>query len=113
METFLDGGLFELLIGIFFASLVNIIFSKKYLLIFFSIMVVASPIILLFINKNELYYWLVSFCFFNSSLLIILLWKERAQHPAKPLFRVDAMKNKITVVGKKMKGYFAKDDSGR
>lgn len=108
METFLDGGLFELLIAILFASFLNIIFLKKHLLIIFSILVIVSPVVLLFINKNELYYWIVSICFFNSCLLTILLWKEKKKHPKEALFNVEIMKNKLVVIRKKISVFFEK-----
>ncbi len=108
METFLDGGLFELMIAILFASMLNIIFLKKYLLIVFSILVVSCPVVLLFINKSELYYWIVSICFFNSCLLIILLWKEKKKHPKDALFNVESMKGKLVEVRKKLNVFFEK-----
>lgn len=106
METFLDGGLFELLIAILFASLLNIIFLKKFLLVVFSILVISCPVILLFINRNELYYWIVSLCIFNSCLLMILLWKEKKKHPKDVLFDIEIMKNKLVGIRKKLNIFF-------
>ena len=108
METFLDGGLFELLMAILFASLLNIIFLKKFLLIIFSILVISCPLVLLFINRNELYYWLVSICIFNSCLLMILLWKEKKMHPKEVLFNIENMKNKLSEIRNKINIFFKK-----
>lgn len=108
METFLDGGVFELLIAILFASFLNLIFLRKYLLILFSVLVISCPVILLFINKNELYYWIVSLCFFNSCLLVILIWKEKKKHPKEALFDVESMKNKLAGIRKKINFFLGK-----
>ncbi len=108
METFLDGGVFELLIAILFASFLNIIFLKKYLLIIFSVLVISCPVILLFIYRNELYYWIVSLCFFNACLLIILIWKEKKKHPKEALFDVEIMKNKLVEIRKKISIFLEK-----
>jgi hypothetical protein len=95
MEIFLDGGLFEFFAAVMLAYALNFIFLKKYLLILFSIVTIASPIFLVFFNKSELYYCLVSVCIFNSIFLIILLWKERIKKPNRPLFEIDRMKQDI------------------
>ncbi|MEO6221434.1 MAG: hypothetical protein ABIO81_13460 [Ginsengibacter sp.] len=106
METFLDGGLFELLLGILFASVLNIIFLKKYLLIIFSVLIISGPVTLLFINKDELYYWIVSLCLFNSVLLIILLWRQKNKNPGEALFNLVIMKKKLHEVWNKINNFF-------
>jgi hypothetical protein len=106
METFLDGGLFELLLAIFFAFSLNFIFLKKYLLIAFSILVIAAPTILFFINKHGIYYWLVSLCSFNSIFLVVLLWKEKRKNPQTPLFNIETMKTKLTEIRNKISSFF-------
>lgn len=96
METFLDGGVIEILIAILFANLFNYIFKKKVALILFSLLIVSGPAILFFIKKGELYYWLLALCVLNSLLLVALLWKEKKAHPHEALFRTEGMKNKLS-----------------
>jgi Ca2+/Na+ antiporter len=108
METFLDGGLFELLIAIGFAYFLNFIYLKKFLLIIFSALVIAAPISLFFIKKNEFYFWLVAMCLFNAVLLIVLLWKEKKRNPGETLFNVEGMKNKLAEIKSKISNIFSK-----
>jgi hypothetical protein len=98
MEIFLDGGLFEILIAMSCAIFLNFIFLRKYLLIIFSLLIIACPLMLFFIKKNELYYWVVAFCFMNAILLTVLLWKEKRKNTRGPLFDVENMKNKIVAI---------------
>lgn len=108
METFLDGGLIELLIAIGFAWLLNFIYLKKILLVIFSLLIIAAPVILFFIKKNELYEWLVALCTFNSVLLIVLLWKEKKRNPGESLFNVEGMKNKLPEIRNTISTFFGK-----
>ena len=108
METFLDGGLFELLLALGFACFINFIYLKKLLLIIFSVLVIAAPIILFFIKKNELHQWVVALCTFNAVLLIVLLWKEKKRNPGESLFNVEGMKGKLEEVRKRVVGFFGK-----
>ncbi len=108
METFLDGGLFELAIALIFAMLLNYIFLKKYLLIIFSVLIICCPLILFFINKTEWYYLLVACCLFNSGVLVALLWKEKKKHPEEILFNVEDMKNKLSAMRRKINVFFQK-----
>ena len=108
METFLDGGLFELLIAIGFAWFLNFIYLKKLLLIIFSFLLIAAPVILFIIKKNELHQWLVGLCTFNAALLIVLLWKEKKRNPGESLFNVEGMRNKLGELRKKIGGFFGK-----
>lgn len=98
MEIFVDGGIFEILIVMLFAASLNFIFVRRHLLILFSVVAIASPGILFFIDKGEIYFWLLSICTFNSILLVILLWKEKRKNPSKPLFDVQSMKDKLTSI---------------
>jgi len=95
MEPFIDGGLFELLIALAFVYMVNYIFLKKYLLFFFSTVSIISPLLLIFLNKGELYFCIVGLCIFNSILLVVLLWKQRRIIPHKPLFDVKKIRDKL------------------
>jgi hypothetical protein len=106
METFLDGGLFEILIAISFAIFLNFIFLRKYLLILFSLLIIACPLLLFFVKRNEIYYWLVGFCFLNAILLVVLLWKEKRKNAAGPLFDVQSMKNKFAEIGNNLRTFF-------
>ena len=108
MEPFLDGGLFELFIAVFFAASLNFIFLKKYLLFIFSLLILAFPVLLFFIDKNELYYWMVSFCVFNAVFLVVLLWKVKNKNPEEPLFDAESMKKKLSGVSNKLKTYLSK-----
>lgn len=111
MEPFLDGGLLELLFVIGFAILINFIFLKKYLLILFSIIIIACPVTLFFIQKNELYNWLVALCFLNAVLSVVLIWKQKKEKPAEPLFNVTAMKSKLSGFRNKINHLFSKIQS--
>jgi len=95
MEIFIDGGLFELTIAASFGYAINFIFKRKYLLIAFSLFVILTPALLFFFTSGELYYWLISFCFVNSVLLIALLWKERSKNTKMDLFDFRKMKEVI------------------
>src|SRR6478672_13603457 len=92
MEPFFDGGLFELLLFLGFAICMNAIFFRRYLLVIFSVAVIACPVALFFIHHNELYYWLVAICLLNACLLVTLLWKQKRSHPQQPLFDTDGLK---------------------
>jgi hypothetical protein len=84
MEIFLDGGLFELIILIAFASIINFIFLRKYLLIVYSILTPAAPVGIFFVKNKELLDCLVTFCLFNSIILVILLWQHtKGNEPGK------------------------------
>ena len=85
MEPFFDGGLFELLIAIAIGSSLNFIFKRKYLLVIYSCVAIASPLLLLFTKKSEIFLWLVGISIFNTVLLITLLWKQKMTEPSKPL----------------------------
>lgn len=95
MEPFIDGGIFEVIIAIAFGYAINFIFLKKYLLLFFSVLSVAAPVLLIFSPKGELYYMLFGLCLFNSLFLVILLWKERIKNPHHPLFDIEKFRRKI------------------
>lgn len=95
MEIFVDGGLFELIIAFAFGYLVNVIYLKKYLLLFYSFVAIATPIGLFFLKTSEAFYLLASVCIVNATLLVVLLWQQRAQHPGKPLFDLDKWKNHL------------------
>ena len=90
MEIFVDGGLFELLIAVVFGYAINFIFRRKFLLIGYSFIVVLAPVISLFVQKGELFYFLSIITITSSIMLVILLWKHR-NHSAeqKNLFDVD------------------------
>ena len=106
METFLDGGLFEIFIAMAFAVFLNYIFLKRYLLIIFSVFIIASPLLLFFVQKNELFFWLVSICLFNAVLLVVLLWKVKIECPMKPLFFLEKMKLKLSGIQQRVNIFF-------
>lgn len=110
MEPFIDGGLFELFIAIRVGYSLNFIFKRKYLLVIYSIMSIAAPIILLFTNKSELFLWLVSINIFNSTILIIFLWKQQLSNPNKSLFETDKLLE-IFFQKRKLKQDFKKSTS--
>jgi hypothetical protein len=95
METFLDGGLFEIIIAVAFGYAINFIFLKKYLLVIFSGISILSPAALIFIKSGELYYCLLSFCLINAILLVVLLWKERLWGKSQKLFDIEKFKSKF------------------
>jgi hypothetical protein len=95
MEIFIDGGLFEFLIAVTLGYMVNYIFLKKYLLFFFSAVSIISPLLLIFLNKGELFFCIVGLCIFNSIFLVVLLWKQRQTIPHKPLFDVKKLRDKL------------------
>jgi hypothetical protein len=95
MEIFIDGGLFELSIAIATAYLINFIFLRKYLLIIFSVATITAPVIILFIPKGELFYFISAFSILNSIFLVLLLWKQRTQSPREPLVNIEKYRNKI------------------
>ena len=103
MELFLDGGLFEIAGLLVFASVINYIFSRKYLLIIFSAAVMIAPVLLFFIKETELFNWLMAFIIFNSTLFVLLLWKQRSAASGKPLFDTDYLKRKFIHVKKKLR----------
>jgi len=109
MEPFIDGGLFELLFIAGFAILVNFIFLKKYLLILFSLLIVAAPVILFFVQGNELYDWLVTLCLLNAVLLVVIIWKQKKERPAEPLFDTENMKRKLSEIRNKISHLFSKN----
>src|SRR3954470_13204944 len=86
MEIFIDGGLFELGVLFILAAGLNFIFLRRIALIFYSAIVIALPLSLFLIRRGELYFTLLSFCLLNSTLLVVLLWREKIKHPNQPLF---------------------------
>ena len=86
MEPVFDGGLIEFLIALSFGFAINYIFLKKYLFIFYSILSVITPCFLLIVHQGGLFYIAIFLCFFNSVLLLILLWRARETNPNMPLF---------------------------
>jgi Ca2+/Na+ antiporter len=111
MELFFDGGLFELLFVIGFAILVNFIFLKRVLLILFSLLIISAPVILFFIHGNELYNWVVTLCLLNAVLLVVIIWKQKKEKPAEPLFKVENMKRKLSEFGNKISNLFSKNSN--
>lgn len=103
MELFLDGGLFEIAGLLLFASVINYIFSKRYLLIIFSAAVLIAPALLFFIKDSEIFNWLMAFMTFNSIVFVLLLWKQRKQVSGGPLFDTDSLKKKLMYVKRKLR----------
>ena len=108
METFLDGGVFEMIIAFVFAVTLNFIFIRKYLLLIFSLVIIVCPVLLFFVNEQELRAWLVVISIFNSVLLVCLLWKTKKDHPQEPLFKVDFLKEQLTKVKLRTHKFFQK-----
>jgi hypothetical protein len=96
MEIFVDGGLFELLIALSLGYLINVIYLRKYLLVLYSGVAVASPILQFFLPRNDLFYFLAAITILNSILLIVLLWRHKMQMPGKPLFNLGEFKRKFS-----------------
>jgi hypothetical protein len=97
MEIFIDGGLFELFIAVAFGYAVNFIFLKKYLLLIFSVLAIAAPVVLFFFNTGELHNWMAGLCFFNAIILTVLAWKHRLNFPGKPLVDTEKLKSKFNI----------------
>ena len=95
MEPFIDGGLFELLFALGLIYMINYVFLKKYLLIFFSIVSIIAPVMLFFLKKSELFSFIAGLCIFNGVLLVLLLWKQRQTSPGKPLFDAGKLKERF------------------
>jgi len=111
MEPFIDGGLFELLFVTGFAILINFIFLKRYLLILFSLLIIATPVMLFFIHGNELYDWLVTLCLLNAVLLVVIIWKQKKERPAEPLFNTENMKRKLLEFRNKISDLVSKNSN--
>jgi uncharacterized membrane protein YqjE len=107
MEPFFDGGLLELLFAIGFAILMNFIFLKKYLLIFFSLLIISVPVTLYFIQGNKIYGWMVTLSLFNAILLVVLIWKQKKEKPEEPLFETALMRGKLTGLRNKINHVFS------
>jgi len=95
MEIFVDGGLFELAIAFAFGYLVNIIYLRKYLLLFYSFVAISAPAALVFLPRNDAFYLLVSIAIVNAILLVVLLWQRREQQPGQPLFDLQKWKRQF------------------
>src|SRR4030095_4277303 len=106
MEVFIDGGLFEIIGLLLFASLFNYIFSKKYLLIFFSVVAISAPFTLFFVKDKEIFYWVVALIIFNSIVFVSLLWKVWTGKDDKRLFDTGYLKRKLMQIKDKVR--FAK-----
>ena len=95
MEIFIDGGMFELLAAAALAYTINFIFLKKYLLIIYSLLLIATPVLFLFTSKdNEVYFVLLFFAFFNAVVFVALLWKLKLEDEKAPLFNVKSIAGK-------------------
>ena len=106
METFLDGGLFEVLIAFFLMASLNYIFSRRFLLIFLSVVILVSPVLLFILKKSEIYNWLIVLSILNSILLVCLLWKTKKDHPIDPLFRLEPLKSRWIRIREKWGMFF-------
>jgi len=95
MEPFFDGGLIELFVASLFAFALNYIFLRKYLLLVYSVVVIACPVLLFFYRNGEPATLLTAVCVFHSVLLVILLWKQKAAEPYKQLFDIQKMKEEF------------------
>lgn len=95
MEIFVDGGLIELAVAAAFAYAVNFIFLKRYLLILYSVLLLATPILFLFNLDKDVYYILVFFSCFNAVAYVALLWKLKFQAGKHPLFDIKKMTDKF------------------
>ena len=111
MEPFLDGGLFELLFALAFAVFVNFIFLKRYLLILFSLIIITAPVLLFFMPGNEFRNWIIAVCLFNSVLSVVLIWKQKKEKPAGPLFNVEIMKRELSEFMTRISNLFSKRHS--
>ena len=103
METFLDGGLFEILFAIGIAYTLNFIFKKKFLLIIFSIVSVVATVLIFIVKSNEIFYFVSTILAFNSILLISILWKLSLKEPDKPLFEVSEYIQKYNKIKESIK----------
>ena len=88
MEVFVDGGLFELIIIVALGYVFNHIFRNKLLMIVYSVVVVASSILIIFLDKNDFFYVLTVINVLNSLLLVTLLWRIRATKNNEPLLNI-------------------------
>ena len=95
MEPFFDGGLIELFIASLFAFVLNYIFLRRYLLVVYSTVVIACPVLLFFYRSGELANWLTAVCLFHAVLLVVLLWKQKSAEPHKQLFDIQKMKDEF------------------
>lgn len=100
MEIFLDSGLFELLIMIALASFLNFIFFRKYLLIFYSILVIVIPVCLFFINVGWFFDVALIFTLFNCIIFVVLLWQAKHDEPTQKIIKSDALKNTFSKIFK-------------
>ena len=105
MELFFDGGLFEIILALGFAGILNFIFRKKILLIIFSVLIVAAPVFLFITRQGEVYYWIVSLCVFNSLLLVVLLWKQKRSDANGELFKIGAMPQRLKILRQRWRAF--------
>ena len=95
MEIFVDGGLFELIIAFAFGYLLNVIYLKKYLLLFYSSVSIIAPVSLLFLKRNDAFYLMVSLSIVNAIFLVVLLWQRKEQQPGEPLFDLQKWRRQL------------------
>ena len=86
MEPIFDGGLIELFLALLLGLTMNYIFSKKYVLLFYSAISIIAPVLLCFFQPGLLFYIAVFLCLINTVFLLVLLWSERKKNPEAPLF---------------------------
>ena len=94
MEPFFDGGLIELALVFAVCCSLNFIFKRKILLIFYSLSVLAMPVILFFIRSGEAFIWVVTVCIFNAVFLVVLLWNKWFSSPGENLFDTKKIREK-------------------
>jgi len=88
MEIFVDGGLFELIIVVALGYVFNQIFRNKFFMVVYSVVIVASSVLIIFLNKNDAFYIFAVLNIINSFLLVVLLWQIRATKNEEPLFNI-------------------------
>lgn len=88
MEIFVDGGLFELVIFVALGYVINQVFKNKFFLIVYSVMIIGAPLLIIFMERADMFYILAAINVLNSILLVILLWQLRSVKSNEPLFNI-------------------------
>jgi hypothetical protein len=101
MEIFVDGGLFEAVAIVGVAYCINYIFLKKYLLIIFSVLSGLAVLAIFFFRQGEIFYFSAAICTLNTTLLIVMLWREKKRGGERPLFDVSALQKEFFGFGRK------------
>ena len=95
MEIFIDGGLFELIVFLGFGYVLNFLLKKIYLLIFYCVLAISAPLIILFLQEGWIKDSVVAFNVLNVGVFVFLLLDHYREKKDEPLINLSRYRKKL------------------